>query len=131
MFMHGKPLILVVEPNLHELEILNSYLKKLEFSCMCAKQGVRALIMAQTHKPDLIFLDMVLPDLSSIQVIYYLKRNPETNQIPIIGLTSGSSAEDFNPLLQTGAVDCIAKPFNFHQIQFCLRRHLSLLHSFN
>ncbi|MFB2769736.1 PleD family two-component system response regulator [Pelatocladus sp. BLCC-F211] len=129
--MNRQPLILVVEPNLHELEILNSYIKKLQFSCMCAKQGVRALIMAQTHKPDLIFLDMVLPDLNSIQVIYYLKRNLETKQIPIIGLTSGSSTEDLNPALNTGAVDCIAKPFNFQQIEFCLRRHLSLLHCVN
>lgn len=131
MFINRQPLILVVEPNLDELEILNSYIKKLQFSCMCAKQGVRALILAQTHKPDLIFLDMVLPDLNSIQVIYYLKRNSETKQIPIIGLTSGSSAEDFNPALQSGAIDCIAKPVNFHQIQFCLHRHLSILHSFN
>ncbi|MGJ5672692.1 MAG: response regulator [Nostochopsis sp.] len=131
MFINRQPLILVVEPNLHELEILNSYVKKLQFSCMCAKQGVRALILAQTHKPDLIFLDMVLPDLNSIQVIYYLKRNLETKQIPIIGLISGSMSQNLNPTIQSGAVDCIAKPFNFHQIQFCLHRHLSLLHSFN
>lgn len=131
MFMDGRPLILVVEPNLHELEILNFHLKALKCSCMFAKQGVRALILAQTHKPDLILLDMVLPDLSSVQVIYYLKRNPETKMIPIIGIVSGNSKRDHSPILQTGMVDLITKPLDFHQVEFTIHRHLNLQHTFN
>ncbi len=128
--MDGRPLILLVEPNLHDLEILNFHLKALNFSCICAKQGVRALILAQTHKPDLILLDMMLTDLSSIQVIHYLKRNPETKTIPIIGVTSGNSVLECTPIHQIGAVDSITKPYDFHQIDLTIRRHITQLYSF-
>ena len=122
--MDGQPLVLVVEQNLHNLELLNSRLKLLNLSCICAKQGVRALILAQTHQPDLILLDIMLPDLSGLQVIHYLKRNPETTRIPIIGVTTLTREQNGNSILLAGAEDCITKPYNFNQLEVVIRRHL-------
>lgn len=122
--MDGKPLVLVVEQNLHNLELLNSHLKVLNLSCICAKQGVRALILAQTHQPDLILLDIMLPDLSGLQVIHYLKRNRETTRIPIIGVTTLTREQNGNSIILAGADDCITKPYNFNQLEVVIRRHL-------
>jgi CheY-like chemotaxis protein len=58
---------LVVDKNLHDLKFLNSFLKTLNLTCICAKEGVRTFILAQMHQPNLIFLDTTLNDLSSIQ----------------------------------------------------------------
>ncbi|MEH2158794.1 hypothetical protein [Nostoc sp.] len=79
--MNGQPLILVVEQSLHDLELLNSHLGILNFSCICTKQGVRAVILAQTHQPDLILLDMMLSNLSANRVIDDLKHDSKTATI--------------------------------------------------
>lgn len=129
--MDGQPLVLVVEQNLHNLEILNSHLKVLNFSCICAKQGVRALILAQTHQPDLILLDIMLPDLSGLQVIHYLKRNPETKRIPIIGVTTLTREQNGNSVFLAGADDCITKPYNLNQLEVVIQRHLCRLQPYN
>jgi two-component system, cell cycle response regulator DivK len=123
--MDGQPLILVVEQNLHNLELLDSHLKTLNFSCICAKQGVRAVILAQTHKPDLILLDMMLSDLSSSQVIDYLKQDPKTAAIPIIALVPSTLAPKYNHRIYTGADDYITKPYDFSKLEVVIIRHLN------
>ena len=129
--MSMQPFVLVVEQNLHYLELLNSHLKLLNVSCICVKQGIKALILAQTHQPDLILLDIALPDLSGLQVIHYLKRNPETTMIPIIGVTTLTREQDANCVLLAGADDCITKPYNFHELEAAIYRHLTPVQSYN
>ncbi|MEA5504532.1 response regulator [Halotia wernerae UHCC 0503] len=125
--MDEQPLILVVEQNLHNLELLDSHLKTLNFSCICAKQGVRAVILAQTHKPDLILLDMMLSDLNSSQVIDYLKQDPKTAAIPIIVLVPSTLAPNYNHRISTGADDYITKPYDFSKLEVVIMKHLNRL----
>ncbi|WP_017318852.1 response regulator [Mastigocladopsis repens] len=129
--MYRQPLVLVVEQDLHYLELLNSHFKLLKLSCICAKQGIKALILSQTHQPDLILLDIALPDLNGLQVIHYLKRNPETTMIPIIGVTVLTSEQDGDSILLAGADDCITKPYNFPQLEAAIHCHLNRVHSYN
>ncbi|YAF98145.1 MAG: PleD family two-component system response regulator [Nodularia sp. CChRGM 3473] len=129
--MDGKPLILVVEQNFHNLELLNSHLKTLNYSCICAMQGVKAVILAQTHKPDLILLDMMLSDLSGSQIIDYLKQNQKTATIPIIAVMPFNLVEKYNHLFLTGADDHITKPYNFRRLEIVLGRYLSQLNTSN
>ena len=129
--MSMQPFILVVEQEPQYLELLNSHLKLLNISCICAKQGIKALILAQTHQPDLILLDIALPDLSGLQIIHYLKRNPETAMIPIIGVTTLTGEKDGNIIFMAGADDCITKPYNFHELEAAIYRHLSPVESYN
>jgi two-component system, cell cycle response regulator DivK len=123
--MNKRPLILVVEQNLHNLEILNFHLQTLDFSCICTKQGMRALNLAQVHKPDLILLDIMLPDMSSLELINYLRQNPETEKIPIIAITAVTSLEEQDLLFLTGADDCVVKPYNLHELEIVIRRYLN------
>ena len=129
--MDGQPLILVVEQNLHNLELLDSHLKTLKLSCICTKQGVRAVILAQTHKPDLILLDMMLSDLSASQIIEYLKQDPKTTTIPIIASIPLTLVQNNNLSVLSGADDYITKPYNFLHLEVVISRHLNQLNSSN
>lgn len=129
--MDGRPLVLVVEQNLRNLELLDSHLKTLNLSCICAKQGVRAVILAQTHKPDLILLDMMLSDLSSSQVIAYLKQDPQTGTIPIIAVIPLTLVQNNNFSVLTGADDYITKPYNFNKLEVVIGCYLSQLNFSN
>lgn len=126
--MNGQPLILIVEQSLHDLELLNSHLGILNFSCICTKQCVRAVMLAQTHQPDLILLDMKLSNLSANQVIDDLKHDSKTATIPIIAVTPTMVQDDDSTML-TGFDDCITKPFDFNQLKMVISRHISQLNS--
>ncbi|MEH2165590.1 MAG: response regulator [Nostoc sp.] len=126
--MNGQPLILVVEQSLHDLELLNSHLGILNFSCICTKQGVRAVMLAQTHQPDLILLDMKLSNLSANQVIDDLKHDSKTATIPIIAVTPLTTVQDDRSMMLT-ADDCITKPYDFNQLEVVISRHISQLNS--
>ncbi|MBN4004601.1 response regulator [Nostoc sp. LPT] len=126
--MNGQPLILVVEQSLHDLELLNSHLGILNFSCICTKQGVRAVMLAQTHQPDLILLDMKLSNLSANQVIDDLKHDSKTATIPIIAVTSLTTVQDDRSTMLT-ADDCITKPYDFNQLEVVISRYISQLNS--
>jgi two-component system, cell cycle response regulator DivK len=125
--MNEQPLILVVEQSLHDLELLNSHLGILNFSCICTKQGVRAVILAQTHQPNLILLDIMLSNLSANLVIDHLKQDSKTATIPIIAVTPLTVAQDDNSTMLTGFDDCITKPLDFNQLQAVINRHISQL----
>ncbi|MCW5317338.1 response regulator [Nostoc sp. KVJ3] len=127
--MNGQPLILVVERSLHDLELLNSHLGILNFSCICTKQGLRAVILAQTHQPDVILLDTMLPNLSANQVINDLKHDAKTATIPIIAVTPLTATQDDEFAILTGFDDCITKPYDFNQLELVISRHISQLNS--
>jgi two-component system, cell cycle response regulator DivK len=129
--MSRQPLVLVVEQDVHDLEFLNSQLKLLNLSCICAKQGIRALVLSQTHQPNLILLNVALPDLSGLQVIHYLKRNSQTTMIPIIAVTVLTTEQDGNSILLAGADGCITKPYSFYQLKAVIHRYCSLVELYN
>lgn len=129
LYMDGKPLILVVEKNIDNLELLDSYLKTLDYRCICARQGIKAIILAQTHKPDLILLDMTLSDLSGSQVINYLKQDQKTAEIPIIATLPFILMQNQDHLFITGANDYITKPYNFSKLNILIDSYLNHRHS--
>ncbi len=122
--MKQQPKVLAVDKDLHDLEFLNSFLKTLNITCICAKEGVRTLILAQMQQPNLIFLDTTLNDLSTNQVVHYLKRNPETSKIPIIGCRPAKTQQDVNSLLITGVCDYIRKPYDFGKVEAIINNFL-------
>jgi two-component system, cell cycle response regulator DivK len=114
--INEQPIILVVEDNLENLNILNTELRKISNSCICLTEGMKALMLIETHHPKIIILDMELRDISGIQVIDYLKRNPATANIPIIAITSQENIYFSNFLKQLGASMCIRKPYNIEEL---------------
>lgn len=127
--MNRQPIILIVEENLHDLQLLNAHLKALNFSCICTKEGVKGAILAQTHQPDLILLDMMLSDLGANQIIAYLKQEPKTSKIPIVGVIPLILAETRSCIRIVGTEDCISKPYDFLHLEVVISRYISRLNS--
>lgn len=93
-----------------------------------AKNGVQALEKARQHRPDLILLDVLMPEMDGMGVLRELKRDDATRLIPVIFITALNSATDEENGLNLGAVDYISKPFHPPTVRVRVRNQLQLLH---
>lgn len=106
-----QPLVLVVDDDEDNLELLAQLLQFVECSFVTAEDGVTAITLAQQHYPDLILLDMILPDLSGVEVAQSLQQNPQTKNIPIVAVTATARAESQQQFLESGCLECVIKPY--------------------
>jgi two-component system, cell cycle response regulator DivK len=125
----GRPLILAVDDNEDNLLMLLHALDLFGFSSISTLKGQAALPLAQAYQPDLILMDIVLPDLSGLDIIGRLKQTVETAHIPIIAVTALARAEDRDRILKTGCEDYIYKPYNLDELEAMLQQHLSRMPS--
>ena len=93
-----------------------------------AKNGVQALEKARQHRPDLILLDVLMPEMDGMGVLRELKRDDATRLIPVIFITALDSATDEENSLNLGAVDYISKPFHPPIVRVRVRNQLQLVH---
>ncbi|MBT3308801.1 MAG: response regulator [Gammaproteobacteria bacterium] len=107
------PLILVVDDNPINLRVVGAELKHSnKYRVIFASNGPDALEQANSTIPDLILLDIMMPDMSGYEVCRTLKENHHTHNIPIIFLTAMSEIDDIVEGLHLGGADYITKPFN-------------------
>jgi len=92
-----------------------------------ARNGQKALAIAESDPPDLILLDVMMPEMDGYEVIKRLKSNPATKDIPVIFLTARSEVEDEAQGFTLGAVDYISKPFNPLIVKARVNTHLELV----
>lgn len=104
--------ILVVEDDADLVELLRFNLKKAGFAVGTAFDGIEALKKARSLLPDLILLDLMLPELDGFAVCEVLRRDPNTASVPVIILTAMSSQLARLTGLEVGANDFITKPFS-------------------
>ncbi|MBF0258744.1 MAG: response regulator [Desulfamplus sp.] len=123
--MSEKKKILVVDDSPNNIKILNEILKE-EYIVMVAKNGEKALYIANLHLPDIILLDVIMPDIDGYQVCQKLKINDSTSDIPVIFITSKSDIEDEERGFQVGAVDYITKPCSPPIVKTRIKTHLML-----
>jgi PleD family two-component response regulator len=102
--------ILVVDDENSNIIALTHILSP-EYTIYAAKNGLNALNAAEKHLPDLILLDIIMPDMDGYAVITKLKNSELTQNIPVIFITGLSNADDEEKGLALGASDYIAKPF--------------------
>jgi DNA-binding response OmpR family regulator len=103
--------ILVVDDEPDMLELIAYTLRLAGYDVVTAACGTDALKGAQARLPDLILLDLMLPDLDGLSVCELLRRLPSTNAIPVLVLTAMGGLELAGRLAQAGAVHCLQKPF--------------------
>ncbi|MDJ0592518.1 MAG: response regulator [Pleurocapsa sp. MO_226.B13] len=77
-----------------------------------ASSGLEGINLAQDRQPDVILLDVMMPDMDGIDTLSQLKTNAKTSTIPVIFLTAKAQAEEKNQFQSLGVVDVITKPFN-------------------
>jgi putative two-component system response regulator len=124
----AKQKLLCVDDEPSNLELLRLILQddyKLAFAC----SGEDAWQAARKHHPDLILLDVQMPDISGLTLCRQLKIEQQTHAIPIIFVTGLSDAVDEQAGLDAGAVDYITKPVSAPVVRARVRTHLSLVHA--
>lgn len=121
-----KPVVLVVDDTPANLALVSSLLKDL-YMVKVANRGARALQVAATKPmPDLILLDIMMPEMDGYEVITKLKENPETADIPVIFLTAKAEVEDEQKGFELGAIDYITKPISPPIVLARVKTHLTL-----
>jgi putative two-component system response regulator len=112
MDMVDKAIILVVDDTANNLTLINDLLKDL-YKVRLANSGEKALrALAATPRPDLILLDVMMPEMDGYEVLARIKADPATADIPVIFLTAKNEIEDEKRGIQAGAVDYISKPIS-------------------
>lgn len=108
----GPKRILIVEDERDILDLVRLYTEKEGYRTSLAATGPDALRLAKSDRPDLILLDLMLPDLDGLEVCKRLRSDPATAMIPIIMLTAKAEESDTIIGLELGADDYITKPFS-------------------
>lgn len=124
--MRDRHLILVVDDERFNLNVLSDLLRP-EYTVVLAKNGRQALERAISQQPDLILLDIMMPEVNGYDVIRQLKNNNETKDIPIIFITALNDVEEEEKGLELGAVDYIAKPFHPAIVRARVKTHLRIV----
>ena len=119
-----QPRVLAVDDNEDNLLLLSEVLNAFDCSLLTATSGQIALTIAQAYNPDLILLDVMLPDLNGIEVVLQLKHNPTTKNIPVIAVTALASEEDRDRLLAVGCSGYLSKPYMIEDLEAIVRRAL-------
>lgn len=119
--------ILIVDDVMSNVLLLKVLLTNEKFAIATASNGRQALEQVEKENPDLVLLDVMMPDMSGFEVAQHLKSNPNTADIPIIFLTALNSTADIVKGFQVGANDFISKPFNKEELIIRVTHQISLV----
>ena len=118
--------ILIADDEKSNLDILGDILSPM-YHLLISRSGGRAIELAIAHIPDLILLDVLMPDVSGFEVIKKLKSSDVTSRIPVIFITGLTGVEDEEKGFFLGAVDYIAKPFNKSIVKARVNTHIKIV----
>lgn len=118
--------VLAIEDNASNLRLLEVVLERRpEISLLSAIQGSIGLDLASQFVPDLILLDLNLPDMSGMQVLGRLRNSDVTRAIPVVIVSADATQSQIERLLHAGAADYLTKPFDIQRLLTLLNDHLS------
>lgn len=109
---NNRPKVLIVDDMRENVELMEAYLAVEPYKVFCAYGGKEALRIVDKEKPDIVLLDVMMPEVNGYEVCKILKENPETQFIPVLMLTALSELEDRIKGIEVGADDFLTKPIN-------------------
>jgi len=118
--------ILIVDDVADNLRVLSSMLSGQGYQIRCAKSGTMALMGAKAAPPDLILLDIRIPDIDGYEICHQLKSDPKTAHIPIIFLSALNEVIDRSRALDAGGVDYITKPFQMEDVLLRVKNQMTI-----
>ena len=118
--------VLIVDDTVQNIQVLGTVLREQNYQINVAQNGLQALESVEKVPPDLILLDVMMPELDGFETCKRLKANDETKEIPIIFLTAKVETEDVVHGFELGAVDYVTKPFNAVELLARVKTHLEL-----
>ena len=119
--------VLIVDDVISNVLLLKVLLNNEKFQIVTAGNGTEALAQVKKEKPDLVLLDVMMPDISGFDVAKQMKADPEMSDIPIIFLTALNSTADIVKGFQVGGNDFISKPFNKEELIIRVTHQISLV----
>jgi len=118
--------IQIVDDKPENLTLLSSVLVKQGYKVRTSINGTLALASAKKHPPDLILLDIMMPEMSGYEVCHQLKADERTQEIPVIFLSALAETLDRVKAFSTGGVDYITKPFQVEEVLARVETHLTI-----
>lgn len=118
------PKVLIVDDEPDVVSLIERTLTSDGFDVVKAYDGIGALDLVSTEKPDLVLLDLMMPMMSGYEVCQQIKSNPQTRDIPVVCLSSAHTPDARAHSLKAGAVELITKPFFPQELIAQIRRHL-------
>ena len=118
--------ILVVDDTPANIQTLAAVLQQKGYAISVATNGKQALDVLARLKPDLILLDVMMPEMDGFEACSRIKASPDWRDIPIIFLTAKTDTPDIVRGFELGAVDYVAKPFNAHELLARVNTHLTI-----
>src|ERR1700747_3238885 len=118
--------LLVVDDQESNIQIVGAALGKLGFEILPASGGLQAIQRLAVRRPDLILLDLLMPEMDGFEVCRRIRENPDWAEIPIVFLSSADDKRLIVRALESGGVDYITKPFNQAELVTRVRTHLAL-----
>ena len=118
--------ILIVDDTINNVKLLSDMLSQAGFSVRKAISGSMALMAVQANKPDLVLLDINMPEMNGYEVCRRLKQSSETHEIPVVFLSASDMTADKVRAFDTGGADYITKPFHSEEVIARIQRQLLL-----
>lgn len=118
--------ILIVDDTPQNLKVLSDFLRNQGYKARPVSSGKLALRAAETSPPDLVLLDINMPEMNGYEVCEAFKAHPKLKDIPIIFISALSETLDKVRAFNVGGIDYITKPFQFEEVQVRIRTHLAL-----
>lgn len=122
----SEPVILVIDDDVTNRKILEKILTKHGFIVLQAGNGADGLNLASAYRPDLIILDISMPEMDGYEVCSRLQESVETSHIPIIFLSALSQLDNIMKGFERGAVDYLTKPYRAEEVLIRVRAHINL-----
>lgn len=115
--------ILFADDNENTLNLMGQVAKLLGYQSILAKNGKEALALIRQDKPNLVFLDLLLPDLDGISLLRKIKEDNEIRDIPVVILSAGATLDDATLCRDNGAVEYILKPVPIQVLQDTIQKY--------
>ena len=104
--------VLIVEDNELNMKLFHDLLEAHGYGTLCSRNGVEAMDLARRHKPDLVLMDIQLPEVSGLEVTGWLKSDPELKTIPVVAVTAFAMKGDEERIREGGCEAYLSKPIS-------------------
>jgi two-component system cell cycle response regulator DivK len=121
--MAARTQVLVVEDNEKNMKLFRDVLMAAGYRTLEATTGEEAVALAAEHSPDLVLMDIQLPDIDGIEALGRLRRNSRTGSVPVLALTAQAMEGDRERFLAAGFDDYLSKPVNVVDLVAAVRRY--------
>jgi len=122
--MHRKKLVMIVEDNDLNLKLFRDLLEAHGYATLHTRDGFEVLDLARQNHPDLIIMDIQLPEVSGIEITSWLKSDDELKAIPVIAVTAFAMRGDEEKIRAGGCDDYLSKPIAVHQFIATVKKYL-------